>query len=58
MTDAQKILELTFESREYQRFRKSLETSVGNSKRGISYLKKTEAKDTLECLVSILLKDL
>jgi len=57
-TDVQKILELTFESEGYQRFRKDLQTSVRNSMRLLSHLKESKAKDTLQLLISVLMKDL
>jgi geranylgeranyl pyrophosphate synthase len=57
-TDAQKILELTFESEGYQRFKKDLQISVRNSMRPFSRLKETKAKETLRLLVSALMRDL
>jgi geranylgeranyl pyrophosphate synthase len=57
-TDAQKILELMFESEGYQRFKKDLQISVRNSMRPFSHLKETKAKETLRLLVSALMKDL
>lgn len=57
-TDAQKILELMFESEGYQRFKKDLQISARNSMRLLSHLKETKAKDALRLLISVLMKDL
>jgi geranylgeranyl pyrophosphate synthase len=56
--DAQKILELMFESEGYQRFKKDLQISVRNSMQLFSRLKETKAKETLRLLVSALMRDL
>jgi geranylgeranyl pyrophosphate synthase len=56
--DVQEILESMLESQRYQRFKKDLEKSVGNSLRRISHFKRTKALSTLQSLVSNLMRDL
>lgn len=56
--DIQEILESMLGSQRYQRFKKDIEKSVGNSLRRISHFRRTKALSTLQSLVSNLVRDL